>query len=126
MKLTSSTKWTIAIVLIQITTLVFELIFSTHKVISNTFIVFGCLFLLVILIQWISFKMLNSKIRTNRLRETTLDRRNVESLIDRKNDGELTNNEIITARRLRGWLIIYTIIIPLIVSIVIGITFAFV
>lgn len=126
MKITTSTKITIGLVLIQLVTLICELFLASHHTIFVTFITFTCVILFIYLIQWIAFKTLNSQIRRNRLKESNTDRQSVEMLIDRKQDGELSAKEIIAARRLRGWLLIYTLIVPLIVSVVISITFAYV
>lgn len=126
MKITTSTKVTIGIVIAQLITLIVELFVTNHHTIFVTFVSIGCFILFIYFCQWIAFKSINSQLRRNKIRKSNTDARSVEMFIDRKSDGDLTVKEIVAARRLRGWLLIYTLLIPLLISIVLGITFAFV
>lgn len=125
MKITTSTKATIGLVLIEILTLFIEVFLASHHTVFVTFISITSFILFIIFCQWFAFKMINSQLRRNKIKESNTDQRSVDLFINRKDNGDLTKAEIVAARRLRGWLLIYTLLVPLLVSVVISITFAY-
>lgn len=96
---------------------------------SDVFLGFACFGLLMILFQWMGFKGLNSQIRRNVVKMRSTDKMTI-ALFNKKArpdvNGDFSKEDIIAARRNRGWHFIMVCFLPILLSLVLTLTFAFI
>lgn len=131
MKRLSTSIWIIIIWLVSELIIMGALLIAKvpYHICSDVFLGFVCFGLLMILFQWMGFKGLNSQIRRNVVRMRSTDKMTFK-LFHKKakpdEDGKFSKEDIITARRNRGWHFIMVCVLPTLLALILTLVFAFV
>ncbi len=125
-----STKIALLVILAIEVVLFFAIIFALDtKTVSNVFIVVASLGLIFIFIQYFVLKSISGQTKRNRVRRTGLDEKTIAYFrpeSKKAKDGKYKEEDIISARTKRSWILILMISVPTIFAAIISIVTAMV